>query len=270
MTFLEFVCTKLMGPAVSSDGDGQSNWPCPRHDDPGANFHTLPCDPRYRHRFRCWHCALWGDEFDLLLEFFPGENYGQRRARLAALRIDHKREQPERCEAKSPSSFSPGIGDSEAETTYGCALYDPDERDSFPGEFDPETTTAITELLEYLGNAPDHKALAAMLEVAQRALKICRKYKLHPLGLAGRCGHASWVAGLEHEHLEECKDDDCDAACCRRAAGWTEEEIAADHEACIRAASEERAAKAERREQLRASVREGIQRAIKRNRKASG
>lgn len=84
MTFLEFVCERLLGPPTSSSGEGESTWPCPKCGH--CRWHTLPPKPPYKDRFRCWVCPFRGDEFDLLLHFHPREHYGDRKARVADLR----------------------------------------------------------------------------------------------------------------------------------------------------------------------------------------
>lgn len=257
MTLLEYVCEKLLGPAVSSDGNGQSTWPCPRHDDPGASFHTLPHQPgKYKDRFRCWHCSFWGDEADILREVFPQDNPGQRRARLAALKIDYGREQPEHG-AESPSFISPGMGSTNVEPTR---VYDADPRQD---EFSEAADAAFAELLEYLGNLPNDEALFTISQVSARVLEICAEHKLHPLGLAGRIRAEVWIREMEQEHLEQCNDDpDCDHQCCRLARGWTQEEILEDLAA-------QRAAKAKRMERIRKSVRRSVRQAVKRNGKGN-
>jgi hypothetical protein len=85
-TFLEFVCETLLGPPDRDRGNGDSSWPCPKcgHE----SFHTLPDKPEFKHRFRCFRegCLFRGDEHDLLIHFFPRENYGDRLVRLQDLR----------------------------------------------------------------------------------------------------------------------------------------------------------------------------------------
>ncbi len=91
MTFLEYVCERLMGPPASSS----NGWSCPRHEDNHPSFNTRPPKQGCKVRFCCFSCGWWGDEFDLLKEFYPGEDYSERRVRMAALRIDFQHDHPE-------------------------------------------------------------------------------------------------------------------------------------------------------------------------------
>lgn len=85
MTFLEFICEKLMGPAARRGVAGESYWSCPGHTDDHPSFHTLPSKPGKKDRFKCFSCGAWGDEFDLLKLYDPVgfADYGKRRAMLA-------------------------------------------------------------------------------------------------------------------------------------------------------------------------------------------
>jgi DNA primase len=95
MTFLEYVCERLLGqPARPGGADGESYWVCPFHDDTNPSFHTLPRKPGMKDRFRCFACGMRGDEFDLLRELHPGEDYSRRRVRLEQWHRDYEAEVP--------------------------------------------------------------------------------------------------------------------------------------------------------------------------------
>ncbi len=99
MSFLEFVCTKLMGkPAYGS------MWKCPFHDDHSPSFSVRPPKAGHRIRFKCWGCGAWGDEHDLLRLFYPREDYGQRLNRIAELRREYE------AAGGESDSTSPGAG----------------------------------------------------------------------------------------------------------------------------------------------------------------
>ena len=85
MTFLEYVCEKLMGPAESG-----TCWRCPFCDSPRASFSVRPPKKGFRVRFRCFRCDTWGDEFDLAKKFFPEDDYSKRRVRVRRWRIEYE------------------------------------------------------------------------------------------------------------------------------------------------------------------------------------
>ena len=89
MTFLEFVCERLMGPPASRS-DRRSTWRCPFHNDRHPSFSTRPPKRGFKDRYQCFGCGAWGDEFDLLKLFFPKEDYSARRERVAALRREYE------------------------------------------------------------------------------------------------------------------------------------------------------------------------------------
>lgn len=85
MTFLEYVCERLMGPPDGADGNTPT-WPCPKCDHP--RWHVRPHQPHYRDRFSCWSCQWWGDEHDLLKHFRPRLDFGERCQLLEGWRKD--------------------------------------------------------------------------------------------------------------------------------------------------------------------------------------
>ena len=215
MTFLEYCCEQLLGPAVTCNGE-RSTWHCPRHEDNRPSFSTRLPHPRYRDRFQCWSCGWWGDEHDLLIELRPELSYPDRCRLLADWRIKFER-QP-----RLASSFS-----SRGSGTIATDVYKHDPRDD---EFSEEADKAIEQLLEYIADPPSDKALWEMLKLAQRTLEICAEFGLHPLGLAGRCHFEVWTRKMTAEHMAECNDPNCEWYCCRLARGWTEKAIDAANE----------------------------------------
>lgn len=90
-TFLEFFCSRLIGPPTRTNGNGESFWPCPAC---GGKWHTMPLDGRNPHRFYCFgRCNSFGpkrthstgDAMDLLLIRFPHETKKQHGRRWKAL-----------------------------------------------------------------------------------------------------------------------------------------------------------------------------------------
>lgn len=90
LTFLEYVCERLMGPPAHN-----RTWLCPFHDDSSPSFHVRPPKQRpdgswYPIKFRCFGCDAWGDEFDLLRQFYPDATRQQLTKRWQAMK--HKYE----------------------------------------------------------------------------------------------------------------------------------------------------------------------------------
>ena len=113
MTFLRYVCERLLGPPERRRGE--ECWACPqcgRH-----RFHVRPHKPEHKDRWSCWACGWWGDEADLLRHFYPREDYGARLDRLEQLRVEHAQANPE------PLIFCPGPGSPEATTRGVMLLY---------------------------------------------------------------------------------------------------------------------------------------------------
>jgi hypothetical protein len=78
ISFLEFVCEKLMGPPISS-----RSWRCPFHEDNTPSFSVNPPKQRdngtwYPVKFRCHagSCGRFGDEWDLITHFKSDRTYG--------------------------------------------------------------------------------------------------------------------------------------------------------------------------------------------------
>lgn len=89
MTFLEYVCERLLGPPAKRVAD-RLFWLCPFHNDSDPSFCTLPHKQEYKDRWRCFGCGKRGDEADLLKEYYPDEGWASRRARLRQWRQDYE------------------------------------------------------------------------------------------------------------------------------------------------------------------------------------
>jgi hypothetical protein len=101
MTLLEYVAEKLLGPS-----DRYGYWDCPRCGK--HKFHCKPHKPPHPDKFKCFACDFWGDEFDLLRHFFPGEKYRQLETRLHGFQLEYDRDVQEG-RVSQPTIFSPGI-----------------------------------------------------------------------------------------------------------------------------------------------------------------
>ena len=111
MTFLEFVAERLMGPPVSG-----SNWHCPFCASRRTSLSVRPPLDGYAIKFKCHRCAMWGDEFDLVKEFYPGEDYPRRRVRLDQWRKDWERD------AQHEDSITRGPGSLDESENIALAL----------------------------------------------------------------------------------------------------------------------------------------------------
>jgi hypothetical protein len=237
MTFLEYVCERLMGPAAKPGGSaGESYWVCPFHNDNDPSFHTLPHKPEYKDRWRCFGCGKGGDEADLVKEFYPAEGWPHRRARLDRWRREYERgamaaRQPQT--ARAGTHPSPGTGEARGKPDRVYDTTDPRE-----DEFSEEADAAVDVLIDLVGGdsgkpycEPLDAAAWEKLLLFKAALEVCARHRLHPLGLAGRLDFEEWARRTDAEHMAGCRDPECDWFCCRIARGWTVEEIAAANEA---------------------------------------
>jgi hypothetical protein len=93
MTFLEYVCERLLGkPRRVGGSPGESYWTCPYCGRYAEAFHTFPSKPGLKDRWKCWKCDMRGDEADLMAHFYAGEDWPRRRVRLEEWREDFDRE----------------------------------------------------------------------------------------------------------------------------------------------------------------------------------
>jgi hypothetical protein len=221
MTLLEFLIEWYIGPPIRTRGDGQSFWDCPVCGQT-EKFHTLPDRQPYKHRARCWSCEFRGDVFDVLRFFHPEENFPQHRERLAQLEAKWRA-------SGADSLTSPGDAGSTPvpRKCLACKLkdgnYDPQDE-----EFGPEADAAIDELLRGLDFIDDYQLIIKLCRSALHVLELCARHNIHPLGLASRCGFELWRRESDAAHMSECNGVDCDCACCRKARGWTDQELKAD------------------------------------------
>ena len=68
MTFLEFICRKLIGPPVS-ERTYTPQWECPFCS--REKLYIKRPDAKGKVRFKCWSCEKWGDAADLIAHFHP-------------------------------------------------------------------------------------------------------------------------------------------------------------------------------------------------------
>lgn len=83
-TFLEYVAECLMGPAPHHSGRGEPLHVCPFHNDTYPSF--LVRRTGSKPRYRCFGCGAWGDELDLVANFYPRDDYARRLDRIAEYR----------------------------------------------------------------------------------------------------------------------------------------------------------------------------------------
>jgi hypothetical protein len=206
MTFLQFVCEKLMGPPLRG-----GMWLCPFHEDKNPSLSVRPPKDNHPIKFKCWSCGAWGDEHDLLKLFYPNEDYPKRLARLGSWRWDYEEEVEQN---QHVDSFSRGSG-----ITKTVKVYDTEVQED---EFSDEADAAIKQVLEYVGNpseipADEYGVPLRALAICKRVLEICGEFKLHPGGLAGRVGFEVWGRGTEAKHFAEVGESiaDCDPKTCQ-------------------------------------------------------
>ncbi len=69
-------------------------WKCPYCHCSRATFSVRPPLADKPIKFKCFRCAKWGDELDLLTFFYPNETYAQRLERMESLQDDYDRKVP--------------------------------------------------------------------------------------------------------------------------------------------------------------------------------
>ncbi len=104
-SFLEYVAQRLMGRPVSG-----SCWRCPFCDSRGPSFSVRPPKPGYPVKYKCFRCGEWGDEYDLLCEFYPEDDYARRRERVEQWRQKYERGAYSYRGAHSVNTAFPGQG----------------------------------------------------------------------------------------------------------------------------------------------------------------
>lgn len=237
MTFLEYVAERLMGPPLSRSG-GRSVWHCPRHEDVHPSFSTRPPKPGFKDRFQCFACGFWGDVADLVKEFYPGEDYGQRRARIAAWRINFASEaQPEPVAINNP-----GMG-----STLGTELPRNDSRD---------LDVAWAAFIEDLHDWETGQTFA--LQIVKQFKERCDQNRVSMEALLRYwLDFEDWKVDVDMRHYFGCLEPDCDAAICRSERGLpplSKEEIEAEKEEAAQQREEEEEAKRQRMDRIRKSI----------------
>lgn len=108
LTLLQYVLSQpeYLGSPSSANVSGVSYWRCPVCLE--DTFHTFPHKPPHRDRAKCWNseCNFSGDLADMLKEFHPEENWGDRKERIRQLEIEWKGEQGEEWRQAFPGARS--------------------------------------------------------------------------------------------------------------------------------------------------------------------
>ncbi len=193
MSFLEYVCQQLIGPPLSG-----SCWRCPFCNGGNSSFSVRPPMANYPVKYKCFRCDAWGDEFDLLKFYFPNEDFSQRKERIARME-----------EAYQAGDFALSLRGPGSKP-----LQNPYDRDPRLDEFSDEADEGVGELLRQFDASPDDLLMVAKLvRYCGKALSICARHSLHPLGFAGRCEYEAWSREALIEHAAQCADDDCGNDC---------------------------------------------------------
>lgn len=171
-------------------------WDCPVCKAAKA-FHTMPTDPRYKDRAKCWKCDNRGDLMDWVFYFNPGTRYPDRLSIVAGFEVDYAR--------RPPDGDAPGAASGAAGTRAAGAAADAAGLPLRPGERgmkgpDPEPAAdrrdrvlaAVNNLLDvaagFHGPAPEWAGgeLAAARFVVCAA-RIAREYGLSLDAMAAGC-----------------------------------------------------------------------------------
>ena len=228
MTFLEFVCERLLGPpAFHGGGEGDSYWCCPFHDDSTPSFHTMPHKPEFKDRWKCFGCADARRRSGPLEALLSGRRLAASPGPAEQWRNEWKRE------ARSDSLQSlrgPGIQRATVQSGRCVACKMKEEWQDHDSEIcDPPVLAAADELDKLLGDDLREEQATDLLDFASSALKACTTHGIHPTALAGQLSSRAWVRRTERQHAAECEEPYCDWRACRLARGWTEQEISRRH-----------------------------------------
>jgi hypothetical protein len=179
--------------------------------------------------FKCHGCGMWGDEFQLLRDLrdiagLPGTegNYDTHRELL-----DHWREEYERLTADSTSTEEENLSDGAAPSSPPLTLSPRRAEDGLLADADwvgVDIDWADMREAERLELAGRVEELESQVVECQSRLAEAK----HRLALAKYSrAFLEFVRRTEEHHMSECDDPECDAVGCRRARGWSEEQIRA-------------------------------------------
>jgi hypothetical protein len=177
MTYLEFVCRRLLGDPSGStficpycekcrlslhwSRDGRQRWAC--------NSTKCPGGPKGQ---------TWGDDMDLFRDVLHLTNYSDRIDKREAFQAEYDLE-------RSPVLFSAGSW-----------------------EMSDRLKAAMADLLAYTDES-------AGLRIAQRALAICCDYGLSPADLAWRVGREAEHLAETGKAFDDCDHRACESIYCR-------------------------------------------------------
>lgn len=205
MTFLEFVCRRLIGrPSGSSLCRA---WRCPSCQDGKRTLTVRPPKGNYRIRFKCHKCQWWGDEADMMRHFHPTENYPQHRARLDLWHEEYQRD----VEAGTlPDAGGPAPALSFSPRSPGTTP--PPVNPAMPAEQREALETALDKVRDAL-SAEERRALV-------RAARLAADGEVPLQLLAEDCAcYEEWLVWEELGHQISCPDWGCPRACCRACRG---------------------------------------------------
>lgn len=213
MTFLEFVVTKLLGPADHEGKPGESFWPCPFRNHKEMVFHTLPSCPGQREYWRCHGCEIGGDEFQLIRSLRDQRGHPLCRGNWNP---DHKRLVEEWRESQSPpapaSPRGPRWRKSEGATEHAGSVPSSRPVETVEAKRKRALTRCTTELFEAL--------TLEELQLLARLYRFVQDYGLTMGEVAREITHfVEWVQRIDDRHRRDCDDDECEWVCCRRSRG---------------------------------------------------
>jgi hypothetical protein len=203
MTFLVFVCERLMGKAYSG-----TCWRCPFCESNHGCFSVRPPKGDYPIKYKCFRCGEWGDEFDLIKHSHPDDDYRTNVKRWRRLLNEYEAAHPSDA-AETVQISSRGTGPINEHTF----AYIPDSPIA-----SAEYHAAIESVLEQQNyQSSDSRTTAKTLRLLYRVLMVCVENRLHPLGLA------EWVefCAVHEEHKADHLDEvgvttlDCDILTCK-------------------------------------------------------
>lgn len=213
ITFLQFVCEKLMGPPFKYGSEyGDAYWLCPFHG--GDSFHTMPSLPKFKDRFHCFGCGQCGDEFDLTKHIMM-VSYSYRKSLLEG---SWRKEYEALVFVEPPKVKPPWFAAPVAERGPAASLLRGPRSAKRPSEKPRRSWEAYSTFRQRWEDVVDGPGPA--LEILEYAARCCRENNCTLDDLV-TC-HAQLqehVQASDVLHRSDCKDSNCDADVCRIARG---------------------------------------------------
>lgn len=200
MKFLDYGGIQLLG-RPSYEGADYCVWVCPCHIDNHPSFRSLPPLEGCKDRFRCNSCGFRGDLHDLMRLVYDKTDYAAELKQIAKWKKEFERLHGQPQANSKPNIFSSrgrGIPKVKAEK--------------------PDLDSAWAMFQEILRDDETSECFA--LQILKDVKKCC---ELHAVSIENLVNYfdefEKWMLDTDLKHLDECGNENCDAAVCRISCG---------------------------------------------------